>query len=42
MNGVSEDRAVGGIPMPPRGGSNISDDEVHDVAAYVWYIAHNH
>lgn len=42
INGVSEEQAVGGIPMPPRGGSSISDDEVHDVAAYVWYIAHQH
>jgi len=42
INGVSEEQAVGDIPMPPLGGSNISDDDVHDVAAYVWYIAHQH
>lgn len=38
--GVPEDQSSRGIPMPPRGGSSLSDSDVHDVAAYVWYISH--
>ncbi|MEZ4699358.1 MAG: c-type cytochrome [Rhodothermales bacterium] len=38
--GVPIERATRGIPMPPRGGSNLSPDEVHAVAAYVWYVSH--
>lgn len=42
LNGVPEDRAAGGIPMPPLGGSALTTEQVQDVAAYVWYIAHRH
>ncbi len=40
LTGVSEESSTTGIPMPPRGGGNLSDNEVHDVAAYVWRISH--
>ena len=29
-----------GIPMPPKGGSQITDDEVKAVAAYVYSLSH--
>jgi cytochrome c oxidase cbb3-type subunit III len=37
--GVPIERATRGIPMPARGGSNLSPDEVHAVAAYVWQLS---
>jgi mono/diheme cytochrome c family protein len=33
--GISKEQAKSGIPMPPKGGSAISDDDVKAVAAYV-------
>ena len=39
-NGVSEERSSSGIPMPPRGGANLSTDDVHALGAYVWYLSH--
>jgi mono/diheme cytochrome c family protein len=27
-------------PMPPRGGSQLSDDQVSALAAYVWALSH--
>jgi mono/diheme cytochrome c family protein len=33
--GVPKEEAKSGIPMPPKGGSTISDDDVKAVAAYV-------
>ena len=38
MNGVPADRSGSGVIMPPRGGSRISDSDVHSVAAYVWAV----
>ena len=38
--GVSKIRSTRGIPMPPRGGANLTEEEVHAVGAYVWYISH--
>ena len=38
-NGVSEDESSRGIPMPPKGGSAITDSEIERVAAYVWYLS---
>jgi hypothetical protein len=29
-----------GCPMPPRGGSSITDEEVKAVAAYVYSLSH--
>jgi mono/diheme cytochrome c family protein len=33
--GVPKEQSKSGIPMPPKGGSAISDDDVKAVAAYV-------
>ena len=33
--GIPKEQAKSGIPMPPKGGSTISDDDVKAVAAYV-------
>lgn len=33
--GVSKEQAKSGIPMPPKGGGAISDDDVKAVAAYI-------
>jgi mono/diheme cytochrome c family protein len=33
------DPAVHPAPMPPKGGSNISEDQIRAVAAYVWTLA---
>lgn len=38
--GISETVATGGVEMPPRGGSDISDAEIQQVAAYVWFLSH--
>jgi len=35
MKGVPKEKSKSGIPMPPKGGSTISDDDVKAVAAYV-------
>jgi cytochrome c oxidase cbb3-type subunit III len=35
MKGVPKEESKSGIPMPPKGGSTISDDDVKAVAAYV-------
>ena len=40
LQGVSEAASSRGIPMPPKGGASLTDEEVQDVAAYVWYISH--
>ncbi len=39
MDGVSADASTSGIPMPPKGGSAISDDQAKAVAAYVWTLS---
>ena len=39
-DGVPQAKAKGGIMMPPRGGSTISDEQVRAVAAYVWSLSH--
>ena len=38
--GVTKEESKSGIPMPPRGGSTITDDEVKAVAAYVYSLSH--
>ena len=38
--GVSRERSTRGVPMPARGGANLSPEEVHAVGAYVWYLSH--
>jgi len=39
MDGVTADASTSGIPMPPKGGSSISDDQASAVAAYVWTLS---
>ncbi len=39
IKGVSADKSSTGIPMPPKGGSAISDDQAKAVAAYVWTLS---
>lgn len=39
-SGVPADKAKKGIPMPPKGGSSITDDDVKAVAAYVYSLSH--
>lgn len=38
--GVPEAQSLSGVAMPPRGGSDISDEDVQAVAAYVWRVSH--
>ena len=39
--GVPQEKTtLGKGPMPPKGGSSISDDDVKAVAAYVWSLSH--
>ncbi len=42
MKGVPKEESKSGVPMPPKGGSSISDDDVKAVAAYVWSLSHPH
>ncbi|MGH7631766.1 MAG: c-type cytochrome [Gemmatimonadales bacterium] len=39
-SGVTKEQSKSGIPMPARGGSKISDEEVNLVAAYVYWVSH--
>ena len=38
--GVAKEESKSGIPMPAKGGSSITDDEVKAVAAYVYSLSH--
>ncbi len=38
--GVAKEESKSGIPMPAKGGSSITDDEVKSVAAYVVSLGH--
>src|SRR4051794_18315048 len=38
--GVTKEESKSGIPMPAKGGSTITDDEVKAVAAYVHSLSH--
>jgi cbb3-type cytochrome c oxidase subunit III len=38
--GIPAEKAKKGIPMPPKGGSSITDDQVKAVAAYVYSLSH--
>jgi cbb3-type cytochrome c oxidase subunit III len=38
--GVPKEKAKAGVPMPPKGGSSISDEDVKAVAAYVYSLSH--
>ena len=38
--GVTKEESKSGVPMPAKGGSSISDDDVKAVAAYVFSLSH--
>jgi cbb3-type cytochrome c oxidase subunit III len=38
--GVTKEESKSGVPMPAKGGSSISDDDVKAVAAYVYSLSH--
>ena len=38
-DGVTAEESSTGIPMPPRAGANLTDDQVRAVAAYVWTLS---
>jgi mono/diheme cytochrome c family protein len=38
MEGVTAQASSSGVPMPAKGGTNISDDDVNAVSAYVWTL----
>ncbi|MGD8494923.1 MAG: c-type cytochrome [Gemmatimonadales bacterium] len=38
--GVPLAESTRGVEMPPRGGSDISNEDLEKVAAYVWYVSH--
>lgn len=37
--GVSSEVSTVGVPMPPRGGGRLSDNQVRALAAYVWTLS---
>lgn len=39
MTGVTADASTVGVPMPAKGGTNISDEQVRAAAAYVWTLS---
>ena len=39
MAGVSADKSTVGTPMPPKGGSGITDEQVKAVAAYIYTLS---
>jgi mono/diheme cytochrome c family protein len=39
MEGVTAQASSSGVPMPAKGGTNISDDDVKAVSAYVWTLS---
>jgi mono/diheme cytochrome c family protein len=38
--GVPKEKAKSGIPMPPKGGATLNDDDVKAIAAYVHSLGH--
>ena len=40
IKGIAKEASKSGIIMPPKGGSTITDDEVKQVAAYVYSLSH--
>jgi len=39
VKGISAERSGTGIPMPPRAGANLTDDQIRALAAYVWTLS---
>lgn len=40
LHGIPKEESIRGVAMPMRGWNPMSDQEVRDVAAYVWAISH--
>jgi mono/diheme cytochrome c family protein len=40
LEGVSAGDSKSGVPMQPKGGSSISEEQARAVAAYVWSLSH--
>jgi len=40
MAGVTKEQSKSGVPMPAKGGASISDDDIKNVAAYVYSLSH--
>src|SRR5262245_15372502 len=38
--GVLQADSKSGIMMPPKGGSSLTDEQIRQVAAYVWSLSH--
>jgi mono/diheme cytochrome c family protein len=38
--GVTKEQSKSGVPMPPKGGASITEEEVKSVAAYVYSLSH--
>ena len=38
LEGVPADKSKSGVPMPPKGGASLTDEQVRAVAAYVWSL----
>lgn len=36
--GVSSEQSTSGIMMPPKGGANLTNEQIRAVAAYVWSL----
>jgi mono/diheme cytochrome c family protein len=39
LGGVTGANSSTGVPMPPRGGSRLTDEQLRAVAAYVWSLS---
>ena len=39
LHGVTAEESKSKVPMPPKGGSSISDEDVKAVSAYVWSLS---
>jgi len=39
MSGVTAQESSSGVPMPAKGGTNITDEQAQAVAAYVWTLS---
>ena len=39
--GVTKEESKSGVPMPAKGGSSISEDDVKAVAAYIYSLSHS-
>ena len=39
-SGVPKEKSKSGIPMPPKGGGTLSEEDIRAVAAYVYSLSH--